>query len=218
MLWALVPAKLGPAVKSRLGAVLSQEQRGALAQAMLCDVLAALTAAPSLAGVAVVTRDPALATLAERAGATPVPETHPGGLNDGVAQGIAACRGRGASGVLIVMGDLPNLAAGDVERTVAALPERGVVLVPSRDGTGTNVLACRPADLVGTTFFGAGSLAHHRAATTGLDTVLLPLRGAALDVDTVDDLEELVRGGAAGPATRRVIAELAPAARPERTA
>ena len=77
MLWALVPAKLGPAVKSRLGAALSQEQRRALAQAMLCDVLAALTSAPSLAGVAVVTRDPSVASLATEAGATPIEEVSP---------------------------------------------------------------------------------------------------------------------------------------------
>lgn len=218
MLWALVPAKLGPAVKSRLGAALSQEQRRALAQAMLCDVLAALSSSPSLAGVAVVTRDPSVAALAASAGATAVPETHTGGLNDGVAEGIAACRARGASGVIVVMGDLPNLAATDVEHTVAALPDRGVVLVPSRDGTGTNVLAARPAELVFPTCFGEGSLARHRAATAGLETVLLPLRGAALDVDTVEDLEQLVREGSAGAATRRVLAELASAALPERTA
>lgn len=218
MLWALVPAKLGPAVKSRLGAALTQEQRRALAQAMLRDVLAALTTAPALAGVAVVTRDESVEALARNAGATAVRETHAGGLNDGVAEGIAACRARGASGVVIVMGDLPNLTAADVERTVAALPERGTVLVPSRDGTGTNVLAARPADLVLPTFFGEGSLARHRAATVGMETVLLPLLGAALDVDTVDDLEQLVRGGAAGAATRHVLADLAPAARPERTA
>ena len=218
MLWALVPAKLGPAVKSRLGAALSQEQRRALAQAMLCDVLAALTSAPSLAGVAVVTRDPSVASLATEAGATPIEETHGGGLNDGVAQGIAGCRAQGASAVVIAMGDLPNLLPSDVERTIAALPERGVVLVPSRDGTGTNVLAARPADLVLPTHFGEGSLARHRTATAGLDTVLLPLRGAALDVDTTDDLELLVRDGAAGAATRRLLADLARVARPSRTA
>lgn len=218
MLWALVPAKLGPSVKSRLGAVLAEEQRRALAQAMLCDVLAALTAARSLAGVAVITRDDAVAALATSCCATPIRETHAGGLNGGVAEGIAACRARGASGVVVVMGDLPNLAAADVERTIAALPERGVVLVPSRDGTGTNVLAARPADLLQPTFFGEASLARHRAATAALETVLLPLAGAALDVDTVDDLAELVRAGAAGAATRQVLASLAPAARPARTA
>jgi 2-phospho-L-lactate guanylyltransferase len=187
MLWALVPAKLGPAVKTRLGAVLSPDQRLALARAMLCDVFTVLTSSPSL-----------------------------GGLNEGVAQGIAALRARGASGVLVVMGDLPNLTAADVAQTIAALPERGVVLVPSRDGTGTNMLAARPADVLPATSFGPGSLALHRAATVSLPTVLLPLRGAALDVDTVDDLEMLLRGGAAGEATRDALADLTPPRPPER--
>lgn len=212
MLWALVPAKLGPAVKTRLGAVLNEEQRRALARAMLCDVLEALRSASCLAGVAVVTRDESVAALAAAADAVPFLETHAGGLNEGVAEGIAGCRARGASGVVVVMGDLPNLAASDVERAVAALPARGVVLVPSRDGTGTNVLAARPANLLLPTFFGGDSLARHRAASAALETVVLPLRGAALDVDTTDDLDELVRGGAAGAATRRLLAELAPPA------
>lgn len=208
MLWALVPAKLGPAVKTRLGAVLSEEQRRALARAMLCDVLDALRAAPSLAGVAVVTRDESVAALATAADAVPLRETHAGGLNEGVAEGIAACRARGASGVVVVMADLPNLATGDVEQAVAALPARGVVLVPSRDGTGTNVLAARPANVLLPTAFGEDSLARHRAASASLETVVLPLRGAALDVDTTGDLDELVRFGATGAATRRLLAEL----------
>jgi 2-phospho-L-lactate guanylyltransferase len=212
MLWALVPAKLGPAVKTRLGAVLSEEQRRALARAMLCDVLDALRSVPSLAGVAVVTRDESVAALAAAADAVPLRETHAGGLNEGVAEGIAACRARGASGVVVAMGDLPNLTGGDVERAVAALPARGVVLVPSRDGTGTNLLAARPADVLLPTLFGEGSLARHRAASAPLETVVLPLLGAALDVDTTDDLDELVRGGATGAATRRLLAELAPPA------
>lgn len=208
MLWALVPAKLGPAVKTRLGAVLSPDQRLALARAMLCDVLAALTASPMLAGIAVVTRDDAVAALAQSVGATVVRETHHGGLNDGVGQGLVALRARGASGVLVVMGDLPNLTGGDVEHVIAALPQRGVVLVPSRDGTGTNLLAARPPDVLAATSFGPGSLALHRASTASLRTVLLPLPGAALDVDTVDDIEELIRGGAAGAGTRRALADL----------
>lgn len=215
-LWALVPAKLGPTVKSRLGPFLTPDERGALARAMLADVLAALAGAPSLAGVAVITRDEVVTALAESAGAVALRETATGGLNAGVAEGLAGCRARGASGVVVVMGDLPNLTSAEIEHVIADLPERGVVLVPSYDGTGTNVLALRPADLVPATSFGAGSLALHRAATAHLETVVRPLRGAALDVDTADDLSRLLRGGAAGAATARVLAALAPAARTAR--
>lgn len=210
MLWALVPAKLGSAVKTRLGASLSPVQRLDLAHAMLADVLTTLAAAPSLAGIAVVTRDPSIAALAERHGATALHESSGGGLNDGVAQGIGGCRARGATGVVVAMGDLPALTTGEVETAIARLPDRGIVLVPSLDGTGTNLLAMRPADLLLPTCFGEGSLARHRAAAAalGLTTVTCALRGAALDVDTALDLGRLIRSDAAGTATRRVLATL----------
>jgi 2-phospho-L-lactate guanylyltransferase (CobY/MobA/RfbA family) len=108
------------------------------------------------------------------------------------------------------MGDLPALTAAEVEIAIARLPDRGVLLVPSFDGTGTNLLAMRPADLQLPTHFGPDSLARHRAAAALLDLepVTCPLRGAALDVDTVDDLGRLIRSECAGPATRRVLATL----------
>jgi len=204
MLWALVPARLGSSVKTRLASALTAEQRAGLARAMLSDVLAALAQVPRLAGVAVVAGDDDVAALASGIGGTVVRETAPGGLNAAVALGVERCTALGASGVVVVMGDLPLVTSDEIEQVVARLPERGVVLVPSRDGTGTNVLALRPPSLLAPTCFGPGSLALHRSATDalGIRTSLCMLRGAALDVDTVDDLACLLRSDAAGPATR----------------
>jgi len=220
MLWALVPAKLGSAVKTRLGAALTPAERTALAHAMLSDVLAALRGVAALAGVAVITRDDSVASLAAEQHATALRETHAGGLNDGVAEGIAACRARGASGVVVVMGDLPLLTSDEIERVIGSLPERGIVLVPSFDDTGTNVLALRPPELLRATQFGQGSLARHRAAAHALDIepVLCPLRGAALDIDTADDLARLLRSDGQGQATRRVLRALGPRDLPARDA
>jgi len=219
MLWALVPAKLGSSGKTRLGASLTPVQRLDLAHAMLADVLGALGGATSLAGIAVVTRDPSVVTLTERHGATALHESG-GGLNDGVAEGIVGCLARGATGVVVAMGDLPALTTDEVETVVARLPDRGLVLVPSLDGTGTNMVAMRPPDLLLPTCFGEGSLALHRAAaaTLGLTTVTCALRGAALDVDTVEDLSRLIRSEAAGAETRRVLATLAETAPSQRDA
>jgi 2-phospho-L-lactate guanylyltransferase len=212
MLWALVPAKLGATVKTRLAPVLSHAERSALAHAMLADVLVALRGVRSLAGVAVITRDDSVVALAQAHGALALHEAHTDGLNASVADGIARCRERGASAVAVVMGDLPLLSSDEIERVIARLPEHGAVLVPSFDGTGTNVLALRPPDLLPRTEFGAGSLARHRAALAACDVVpvLCPLAGAALDIDTVDDLARVPRGDGPGAATRRVLDELGP--------
>ncbi|HEY8517742.1 MAG TPA: 2-phospho-L-lactate guanylyltransferase [Candidatus Binatia bacterium] len=207
MLWAVVPAKLGGAVKTRLGATLTASQRHALAQAMLSDVLATLAAVPTLAGTVVVTRDDVVESLAERHGAIALHETRGGGLNAAVAEGIAACRARGATAVVVVMGDLPCLDARELASALERLPERGVLAVPSLDGTGTNVLAVRPLDVLPETHFGPGSLALHRTAaqSRGLELVTCELRGAALDVDTAQDLAVLGGRSTCGHATRAVL-------------
>jgi 2-phospho-L-lactate guanylyltransferase len=134
-------------------------------------------------------------------------ESGAGGLNGAVVEGIAACTERGASGVLIVMGDLPLLEAEDAEAALGALPPRGMVLVPSFDGTGTNVLAVRPADLVRPAF-GPTSLARHlgHARADGVVTVVCERPGAALDVDTPDDLARLTEIGPPTTSSQRLLA------------
>jgi len=194
MIWAIVPAKLGETSKERLGAVLAPELRRRLAHAMLDDVLEALGRARGLAGIVVVSRDAQALALAQSRGACTVADSG-GGLNASVQDGIEACRAHGATGVLVAMGDLPLLEAADVETALEALPSRGLVLVPSLDGTGTNLLAARPAELVRPAF-GPGSLARHLELARDADVtaVLQPCAGAALDVDTPDDLERLLAG------------------------
>ena len=56
-LWAVVPVKLFAQTKRRLMPLLARHERGALARAMLADVLFALARTQSLAGIMVITGD-----------------------------------------------------------------------------------------------------------------------------------------------------------------
>ena len=67
-IWAMVPVKNTAIAKQRLAPALPQEQRQALALAMLEDVLSALAGAPGLARRLLVTIDPAATRLAARYG------------------------------------------------------------------------------------------------------------------------------------------------------
>lgn len=210
MVWALVPAKLGPHAKQRLGSVLEPSARCELARAMLCDVLTALRATPALDGVAVIGRGRTLRAIAESIeGVAMIEERAAETLNQAVAEGAAACAERGASALLVAMGDLPLLRPVEVERLLADLPERGLAVAPSADGTGTNLLAVRPATGFATAF-GPDSLALHRgaAARAELAFVVRELAGAALDVDTAEDLARLQVSEAAAGETRRVLRAL----------
>src|SRR6202012_5063944 len=69
-IWALVPVKRLSQAKQRLKGVLSPGQRQNLARVMLCDVLETLRAAPSLAGIVLVSADPDVRAMAPSFGAS----------------------------------------------------------------------------------------------------------------------------------------------------
>jgi 2-phospho-L-lactate guanylyltransferase len=178
---------------------------------MLRDVLTALRGARSLAGVALVGRGRGIADLAAELDVIAVSERDAQNLNEAVAEGIAACTARGATAVLIAMGDLPLLGAEDVDRLAAALPDRGVAVAPSFDGTGTNLLLARPPSAIPTAF-GRASLAAHRrlAARAGIRLAAHDQPGASLDVDTPVDLARLIASECARGATRAFLLSLEP--------
>ena len=72
--WAILPVKEMAGAKQRLAPLLSPEERIALMQVMLRDVLAALSAAQGLAGIALVTLDPWAQALAQDHGARIITE------------------------------------------------------------------------------------------------------------------------------------------------
>ena len=85
-IWAVVPVKEFEGAKQRLSSALSPEERRALATIMLEDVLDAVSAVQALAGVLVVTVDPAATSLAGRYGARVVTE----GARDGHTGAVTA--------------------------------------------------------------------------------------------------------------------------------
>ena len=65
-IWAVVPIKELDGAKQRLAPLLSPAQRRALIEVMMGEVLEAVAAANSLAGIIVVTVDPQATALATR--------------------------------------------------------------------------------------------------------------------------------------------------------
>ncbi len=193
MIWGLIAARLGAETKKRLEPALVPAMRREFARAMLTDVIAALLHSEQLAGVSVLAGDHEAADLAMRLGASPLPDCGEG-LNPAVNQGMLFAQAQGATGVVIAMGDLPILTSSDIDRLVLALPQRGAAAAPSRDGTGTNLLALRPCGLL-PTHFGARSLAAHHEEARSAQVTWREIEpgGSALDVDTPEDLQELQR-------------------------
>ena len=192
---AVVPMKELALAKRRLAGALADAVRRALAAAMVEDVLDTLARVRALAGTLVVTADAEVAAIARRYGAGVTDAA----ARDGHSAAIAAAANRLAragEGMLTLAADVPLATPDDIERILAAQPagERGFVIVPARDGLGSNAVLCDPANTVPLRF-GAASFAPHLAAAAarGIAPVTLHLPAVALDIDGPLDLEAFLR-------------------------
>jgi 2-phospho-L-lactate/phosphoenolpyruvate guanylyltransferase len=175
-------------------------ERRLLAIAMLEDVVAALQAVAGLERPVVISPDREVwrraeamhcRVVEEEQGETPPGETPPeegpdeeapAGLNRSLSRAAAGLEAPG--GLLVVAADLPLASASSIQRVIEASAGAAVVVVPSRDGAGTNVLAWRdPASFAPA--FGPDSAARHLDVS---GAVRLDDPRLALDVDTLEDL------------------------------
>jgi 2-phospho-L-lactate/phosphoenolpyruvate guanylyltransferase len=188
---AVIPVKPIDRALGRLASVLSPAERRELQAAMLTDLLAACRHSTAVTDTFVVTADAAASELSHSAGVNVLLDhVPPRGMNPAVALGQAEVEHRLIEAVLILTADLPLVRAEDLDGVLAALrPGRGAVLVPSRDGTGTNALALAPPFGIASRL-GANSRALHELAllNAGIEVCQLEMPCLALDVDTPDDL------------------------------
>ncbi|MBT3371115.1 MAG: 2-phospho-L-lactate guanylyltransferase [Rhodospirillaceae bacterium] len=193
-MWAVVPIKGFDAPKQRLAEVLSPEERGALAEHMLSDVLAALS---DLEGVVVISRDEEALNKARWLGARVMSERQPGGYSAAVRQAGEVLAGEGVDAMMHVPGDVPLITPDEVAQIANLSPAApGACVVPSRDHDGTNCLALWPPDLFQPAF-GPDSFHRHCqiARDSGVEPTILELDGFALDIDMPDDLRLFCAGG-----------------------
>jgi 2-phospho-L-lactate guanylyltransferase len=189
-LWAVVPIKELERAKERLAPLLPPEWRRALMLAMFEDVLTALAATPGLAGLAVVTVDPAASRLATRYGARLIETGARDGHTGAVTAAAMLLAEEGRAGMLTLPGDIPLVVPAEITRLVAAhRPTPAFTIAPSRDELGSNAVVCSPPNAVPLRFGEDSFFPHLRAAEgRGIRPTVLRLPGIALDVDTPEDL------------------------------
>ncbi len=200
---AIVPLRSPGEGMTRLEGRLMRSERAALAAAMLADVARALTAG-GVHRIVVAANGTGAADAARALGLDVTldpPSTH-----DVNAALRAAMPRLGTVGTLmIVTADLPRLTVADVR---AVLDEDAQVVVAATNDGGTGALLRRPPNVIGTAY-GPGSAAKHMrlARNLGVATVAVDSPGFKLDIDTFDDLLELVEepvGGATGQVINKI--------------
>ena len=207
MRYILIPVKDLTRAKQRLGALMTQAERTQLAWAMLENTFAAAAAVQTADRIATVTLYPPAIELAKKFNMEVILETEQISESASVDFGSREAATRGAEAVLRLPIDLPLITTKDIETILAAdKPEPSVVIVPSRDGTGTNAILRRPPTLF-PSHFGTGSLAKHikEAEDASVACTLLDLSRIALDIDEPDDVRELLRQGADTPIYEQLV-------------
>jgi 2-phospho-L-lactate guanylyltransferase len=196
VIFAVLPVKSPQNAKQRLSGFLSAAERETLAWILYKQTLAALCQTKGIDQVAVVTSDSGIAEHARRSGTLVFDENEQ--LSHSVSADAACLRAikLGATTVLLVPIDVPLVTTADFSRLAAAArpgPQAALIVVPSADGTGTNALARTPPDVIESRF-GPGSCRMHldQARSKSVHAEVLRLRGLMFDIDTPEDVAELL--------------------------
>ncbi|MBW3663480.1 MAG: 2-phospho-L-lactate guanylyltransferase [Actinobacteria bacterium] len=199
---ALIPLRDPGSGKSRLAPALDRDERAALAEAMLADVVQALTDAVD--DVVLLASGSQAAVAGQALGLDVLlDDVDTPGLNPALA--VATRRlSPNAARIVVVVADLPCLQSADVNAVLA--DEAPVVVAPTADG-GTAVLLRVPGEVI-TTAYGPDSAVRHLelARNAGVTSRRIDRPGTELDVDTVGDLAALA-AAPVGPSTRGWLAD-----------
>jgi len=204
----LLPIKDHRNAKQRLAGLLTPEERQTLAHAMMQDVLQAVKRVHRAERIFVVTNFEPAMRIAESAGWTVLAEGQQVSESASVDAASRLCAAQGVTALLRLPLDLPMIQPEDIDELLSLdFTAPAVVLVPSRDGTGTNALLRTPPTLFASQF-GPDSLAKHRALAEAAGARII-VRGnprVALDVDDHSDLRALLTHDLSSTATGQWLA------------
>ncbi|HEX6843973.1 MAG TPA: 2-phospho-L-lactate guanylyltransferase [Actinomycetota bacterium] len=197
----VLPVKSLDQAKTRLSPVLDPLERAALTLAMLEDVLDVTLVMPGWASW-VVSPDEAVLEVAAGRGAAPLVEEQPP-LGAALHQAEAEAVARGLDTLAILLPDTPLVAPAGLTRALHTLGP--VVLGPSLDQVGTNLLLRRPVAAVPSRF-GPDSYRRHleAAAEADLPVAVVEDEGIGFDLDREDDILPVLASRRAGR-TREVL-------------
>ena len=205
----LLPVKDLRNAKQRLVGILTPEERFALAHAMLADTIRAMRGVQHADKIFVVTNyEPAMQAARDHDW-TILSEDRQISESVSVDDASRRIESLGFSAVLRIPLDLPLIQSQDIDDLLAIeCSAPAVVIVPSRDGTGTNAILRTPPTLF-PSHFGFGSFAKHCAEAGVANAQIHHRRNARLEMDVDDeaDLRALLQHDITGTQTGAFLRE-----------
>lgn len=193
----LIPLKDPANAKSRLRGLFLADERRRLAWAMFEDVSRAVCATTKPDRVVLVSSFEPAIEHARSAGWDVLVEASQRSESASVDWASRVLAVRGFHTVLRLPADIPLVEARDIDELISLeLRAPTAVLVPSREGTGTNAILRTPPDLFPSRF-GPNSLSLHKreAARVGVECLIVNNTRIAMDIDEPVDLKVLLEIG-----------------------
>src|SRR6266478_5303426 len=199
----LLPIKDLRQAKQRLSPFLNPEERFALAQVMLADTIGAVRGVRMADKIFDVTSYAPAMQAAQENGWELLREDRQISESFSVDYASIQCAKRGVTALLRLPLDVPLVQSSDIDELLAvecAAP--ALVIVPSRDGAGTNAILRTPPTLF-PSHFGSGSFAKHctEAQRAGAHIVVRRNARLEMDVDDETDLRALAQQDLSGTET-----------------
>jgi 2-phospho-L-lactate guanylyltransferase len=189
--WAIIPIKPLYQGKSRLSGIIDQQDRIKFNKKLLAHTLKIVTSCKQIAGVILVTKDRSLRSLVKKSNVRLLIEESESDLNSAINLGISKAIEYDADSVIIIPSDLPLLNKVEIGKIIELLAsQNGLVIVPDRHFSGTNLLFVRPA-LKDIYCFGENSFEKHKdmGRKAGLEVKVYDSKNLCLDIDLPEDLQ-----------------------------
>lgn len=185
--FALLPVNSLSLAKTRLGNILTQEEKGELLMTMLADVMDALD---GLETVVISPDEIDLGCCTHF-----VKEKKKEGLNAAVAKGTLYALQKGAGATLFIPVDTPLIKKRHVQEILELGKTHPFIISPSTRG-GTGIVYRRPPSIVGENFTKTSFKDHiEDAKSQGVPVHVYNSFSISLDIDTPEDVEEFMVHG-----------------------
>ena len=193
MNYILVPFKNFKQAKSRLRKDLSDSETEKIAKLMLEDVLSEVSKSKIADRKFLLTKDSNAISLGVKYGIEIIEEKIQFDESTYVDKACNYLKTIGASAVLRLPGDIPNIEARDIDLLLNEGKHESIsLIVPSDSGTGTNAFYKCPPDVISSSF-GENSFQKHIDSfiTKNIKFKIMEIENISVDIDSLDYLNKI---------------------------
>ncbi|MBI3638906.1 MAG: 2-phospho-L-lactate guanylyltransferase [Thaumarchaeota archaeon] len=190
---AIVPVKTFSKAKTRLN--LSYEKTEDLCKIMLEEVLQTISQSDIIEKITVVSKDESAFKIGKKFGVVEIYDEKEQGVNSAVAMADKYFLDEGFGATIVFPQDIPLMKTEDIQTLYDfQMPDKCVLVVPSRRFDGTNALFRSPVDIMETHYDEDSYKIHLTTANNkSAKSALVLIRRIMLDVDEPEDLQTILK-------------------------